>query len=157
MGKRKIIFIITIALVLTALASTLFVYSAINSTVKLTSSGIIVKSQNHDNGASSLGVFSDNTCTVPLTSLNWGSISPGMNSTITLYVKNTATTGSLTLDMAATNWSPTNANGPLAVSWDQEGTTLAPGQSAQATLILSVSSTITQISSFSVQISIVGS
>jgi hypothetical protein len=58
--------------------------------------------------------------------------------------------------MQPTNWNPANANGPLSVSWDKNSTPLAPGQSTLATLKLSVSSSITGISTFSVDVTISG-
>lgn len=105
--------------------------------------------------SASLGVYSNSACTVPLTSINWGSTGAGGSVTQTIYVKNTGT-GTMKLSLATTNWNPTNANGPLTVTWNDQGVSLAAGKSIAATVTLSVSSTVTGISSFSVQISVVG-
>jgi hypothetical protein len=36
-----------------------------------------------------LGIFSDTACTVPLTSINWGTVKQGKNYTQTIYINNT--------------------------------------------------------------------
>jgi hypothetical protein len=58
--------------------------------------------------------------------------------------------------MATSGWNPANANGPISITWDKEGTKLSPGQSTAAVLTLTVSPTITDITSFNVQITITG-
>ena len=102
-----------------------------------------------------VGVYSDSACTTQLTSITWGSIPPGGTGTRTVYVKNTGT-NQITLTMTRTNWAPASANGPITVTWDKESTTLAANQVATATLTLSVSSSISGITTFSVDIVITG-
>src|SRR4030065_1541965 len=80
-----------------------------------------------------VGVYSDSACTTQLTSITWGSIPPGGTGTRTVYVKNTGT-NQITLTMTRQNWTPTNANGPITVTWDKESTTLTPNQVTAATL-----------------------
>ena len=58
--------------------------------------------------------------------------------------------------MTTLNWSPANANGPITLTWNQEGTKLQPGASVPAILTLSVSSSIIDITSFSIQINVIG-
>ena len=58
--------------------------------------------------------------------------------------------------MTTLAWNPTNANGPIIITWNQEGNVLTPNQSVTAVLTLTVSSMITGISNFSVQIDITG-
>lgn len=102
-----------------------------------------------------VGVYSDSTCQQQLTSIPWGAVAPGGTATKTVYVKNTGT-NQITLTMTRTNWSPTNANGPITVTWDKESTTLTANQIATATLTLSASSSISGITTFSVDIVITG-
>jgi hypothetical protein len=73
-----------------------------------------------------------------------------------VYLKNTSSGLSLALNMTASNWTPASANGPITLTWNQEGTRLQPGQSVAATLTLAVSSTIVDVTNFNVQISIFG-
>lgn len=144
--SRIAVIVLSLVLVGVIAAST---YAAISVSTTINSSGTIV-------AAPGIAVCSDSACTVPLTTITWGSLSPGGSTTQTIYVKNTGGS-SLTLSISTSNWNPTTANGPLTISWNQAGTVLAPGQSIAATLTLSVSSSTTGISSFSVQILVSGS
>jgi hypothetical protein len=58
--------------------------------------------------------------------------------------------------METSNWTPAGAEQPITLTWNQEGARLQPGQSVAATLTLSVSPTIADITNFSVQINITG-
>jgi hypothetical protein len=91
------------------------------------------------------------TRVLSLTSINWGTISPANSVTRTVYVKNLGTT-QVTLSMSGENWTPASANGPITVTWNREGTTLGANEVAIATLTLSVSSNISGITTFSVDI-----
>jgi hypothetical protein len=146
-NKKAILSLTALTLTAVLLAST--TYAAISTSQTLNSSGSITVSAN-------LGVYSDSACTNSISSFSWGSLTPGASTTKTVYIKNTGSGVSLTLNMTSLNWNPTSANGPITVTWNKEGTTLAPGQSTQATLTLTVSSSIVDITDFSVQISIKG-
>jgi hypothetical protein len=100
-------------------------------------------------------VYSDSACSQPLSSINWGTLSPGATVTKTVYIKNTGN-AQITLSMTTNNWNPTNANGPITIFWDKEGSTLASGQSTAAVITLRVSSSISGITSFSCNIVITG-
>jgi hypothetical protein len=102
-----------------------------------------------------VGVYSDSRCTQSLESFNWGSLSPGSTVTRIMYIKNTGDT-SITLSMTKSNWNPASANGPITLSWNREGTSLTVGQSTMVTLTLGVSSSISGITTFSVDIVITG-
>jgi hypothetical protein len=101
-------------------------------------------------------VYSNSACTSPIGNLNWGAMSPGGTATTTVYIKNTGGSNSLSLSIQASNWNPTSASQYLTLSWDKQGTVLAPGQSTEATITMTVSPSVTGITSFSVQISISG-
>jgi hypothetical protein len=90
-----------------------------------------------------------------LTSIDWGTISPGGSVVRTIYVKNTGG-AQLTLNMATNGWSPAGAGSSMSLSWNRESTVLSAGQSIDATLTLTVSSGISSITSFSVYIVITG-
>ncbi|MEM3378376.1 MAG: hypothetical protein QXV09_07245 [Candidatus Bathyarchaeia archaeon] len=102
-----------------------------------------------------LEAYSDAACSQPLTSIEWGTISPGATVTKTIYLKNTGNVP-MTVSMTTNNWSPTNANGPITITWDRESATLPAGQSIAAVITLRVSSSISGITSFSVNIVITG-
>jgi hypothetical protein len=149
MVERKLSAITMITVTFACLALALTAFAAVNVTTSINSSGSIVASPN-------LGLYTDSACTVPLASLDWGALSAGGTISKTVYVKNIQGTASLTLGMATSNWNPTTANGPLAITWDKQGTILAPGQSTAATIKLAVSSSISGITTFGVQIVISG-
>jgi hypothetical protein len=138
-----------IALILVAVALTATTYGAISVNKSLSTNGSITVTPN-------LGLYSDIGCNTTLSTIDWGTITPGNNQTRTVYVKNTGTGTSLTLCISTSSWTPINANGPITVSWDQEGTRLAPGQSTRAVIKLNSSSSIVDVTTFSVQILISG-
>lgn len=149
--EKKIVEIIligsTVLIVAVMLLAVLFASGALISSKTVNSTGIIA--------TSNLGVYSDSACTQSLTSINWGTISPGNSVNRTIYVKNLGTT-QMTLGISGENWTPANANGPMTVAWNRENTAIAPNQVASATLTLSVSSSISAITSFSLDIVITG-
>ena len=103
-----------------------------------------------------VGVYSDIACTQELNAFGWGEISPGTSVTHTIYVKNTGNS-QVTLSMNAAEWSPAEANGPMTLAWDKEGTTLLPEEVTTAMLTLSVAQNIvSDITEFSVGIVVTG-
>jgi hypothetical protein len=141
-SKGAIIAIVAVGLILTATTAGLL---SVSQTVS--SSGTVT--------AVNVGVYSDSACTLTLTSIDWGTISPGNSVTRTIYVKNTGNT-QITLSMTTTSWNPSSADGPITLTWDKESSTLTVGESTAATLTLSVSSSISGITTFSVNIVITG-
>ena len=99
--------------------------------------------------------YRDVSCTTTVSSVAWGTLTPGRSSTNTIYVKNEGTS-SLTLSLDTTNWYPASAPNYIALNWDYNGQTIAPNQVIQITLTLSVSQTISGISSFNFEIIIDG-
>lgn len=152
MNWKLLTFGSTAALALVALVFfSLFASGAIVTSKTISSSGVITTVASSAN----LGIYSNSACTTAASSIDWGTVNPGGSVTKTVYVKNTGTT-TVSLVMGTTNWVPSTANGPITVSWNQAGTTLAPGQVATATLTLQVSSSISGITSFSTSIVITG-
>jgi hypothetical protein len=115
----------------------------------MSSSGTVTATAN-------LGIYSNSACTTPWSSLAWGTLTPGTTTTQAIYIKNIGNSLSLTLNMTTSNWNPTTANGPITLTWNRENTRLTPGQSVAANLTLTVSSNITDVTNFSVQINITG-
>jgi uncharacterized protein YjlB len=65
-----------------------------------------------------VGIFSDNECTDPITSLNWGKLSPGSSTTQTLYLKNLdnqTMTVTATSSIAKTTELTFSNSGPLSM------------------------------------------
>jgi hypothetical protein len=105
--------------------------------------------------AINLGVYSDQACTVPLSSLNWGSLSPGASTTQTIYIKNTGNVAE-TLTLSTTNWNPANAPTYLTVNWNRQGANLNPAATTPATLTLTATTAASALSTFNVNIVITG-
>jgi hypothetical protein len=123
------------------------VSAVVVSTLTLRTSGVVA--------SASLGVYSDSSCAQSLTAVGWGTIDPGTSVVRTFYVKNTGSIG-LRLSMTTTNWNPPSANGPVVVTWNQEGTLLSPNQIVLATVTLSVSTSTGSITDFGIDILISG-
>ena len=143
-ASKYLVIVLTVA----AFALATLTLAAINVSQNVSSSGTITTSPN-------IGVYSDSACTTNMTSINWGSVAAGGTATQTVYVKNTGT-GTMTLSLAVSNWSPSGASTYITISWNQQGTQLSAGGSVAATLTLTVSSSITGITSFSNTIAISG-
>ena len=147
---KATILLITIAVVLTvATASALTV---LTSSQTIPSSGSL--SQMHT--SVNIAVFADAACTQNASSIDWGTLSPGGNTTKTVYVKNLGNATS-TLSMTTNSWVPANAYPAINLTWDQEGRTLSPGAIVQATLTLTVSASVdANVTSFNFNIMITG-
>lgn len=145
--KKALILSIGIV-VLLLLSLFIGVFAAVSVNTTLSTSGSIRTSQG-------LSLFSNSACTIPLTILNWGSVSPGESSNNTIYIKN-ANSIPLTLSLATSNWNPISANDPLSLTWDKSGFILEPGQLVVAELSLLVASDVSDISTFEFTIIISG-
>jgi hypothetical protein len=101
-----------------------------------------------------LGIYSDSGCTTVLSSVSWGTLDPGSTATSTIYVRNEGNVP-VTLSIQAANWNPASAQSYFILTWNRNSYVLAVGASVQAVLSLSVSSSISNITSFSFDISII--
>ncbi|MGD0643880.1 MAG: hypothetical protein ABSA75_03135 [Candidatus Bathyarchaeia archaeon] len=105
--------------------------------------------------AINLGVYSDTGCTVPLTAISFGMVTPGTQATQTVYLKNTGNIAE-NLTMTVNSWNPANAGTYLTLSWSPTSSTLAAGATTAATLTLAASSSAGALSTFSVNIAFTG-
>jgi hypothetical protein len=139
--------------VLTLVAYTLIlslageVFSAVQTSKKVSNSGTIT--------AVGVGVYSDSGCTNPLSSIDWGMLEPGSSKDKTGYIRNEGNSVS-TLSMSTSNWNPSTASNYMTLSWNYDGQTLNPNEVVQVKFTLSVSASINGITSFSFDITIVG-
>jgi hypothetical protein len=147
MAAQKLSTIFVIAITLAGMILTVTAASVISVSEALPMRGSI--------SAVNVGLYSDSQCSQKLTSVDWGTLSPGETLTKTIYIKNTCN-GRLTLKMTKTNWDPPQADGPISITWNREGSPINAGQTLQAVITLSVSSTISDIASFDVQVVITG-
>ena len=136
-----------VAVVAMALFATVLASGGVVTSRKLSASGVI--------STTNLGLYSDYACTQTLTSISWGDISPGSTVSKTIYVKNTGSQP-ITLSMSGDNWYPDSAAAVMTLGWDKEGVVLSAGQVAISNLWLSVSSGVSGIGTFNVDIVISG-
>lgn len=101
-------------------------------------------------------VYTDFQCNIPLSSIPWGTLEPGESQSVTCYIKNEGDSPS-TLSMYTSNWNPSSAEDYLTLSWNYDTTPIDPDEVVQITFTLTVSSDITGITTFSFDITIVGS
>ena len=125
-------------------------FPATQTTQTLSSTGSIQIQTSAD-----IGVYSDPACTVPLTSLSWGTLQPGGSQTQDCYIKNEGTTP-LTLSLQTSGWNPAVAESYLHLNWDYNGNPIATDAVVHVTFTLSVDSGITGVTTFSFDITIIG-
>jgi hypothetical protein len=80
-------------------------------------------------------------------------LDPGGSTSATVYLRNEGNV-QVMLSMAYGNWTPSSASGYFTLSWDRQSYVLSVGSVVQATLTLSVSSSISGITTFSFDITI---
>ncbi|KON32500.1 hypothetical protein AC477_02945 [miscellaneous Crenarchaeota group-1 archaeon SG8-32-1] len=100
-----------------------------------------------------IGIYLNSQATAPLTSLNWGTLEPGQNQNITMYIKNEGNTP-VTLSLQTSNWTPTSAQNYLSLTWNYNDLPISPNQTRQVTITLNVDPDITGITNFSFDITI---
>ena len=103
-----------------------------------------------------VGVYWDQACSNPVSSISWGVLDPGSNVNKTVYIKNTGT-NAVTLSLTASNWNPSNASNYMTLSWNYGGQLVNVGAVVQVKLTLSVLSSISGITNFSFDITIIAS
>ena len=97
----------------------------------------------------SIGVncFVDSMCTIPVTSLNWGVLSPGDVIYRTIYVKNTGNVN-MTTTMTTSFWSPIEAPTVMTITWNLERALLKPSEVRRGNLCLTLATDTKMIQSF---------
>jgi len=121
--------------------------------------GVLVATRTISNygnvSAVGVGVYWDSSCTNMVLSIDWGALEPGASVDKPIYVKNEGSLAVL-LGMTTDNWSPESASSDISLSWNRESYELNSGSVIQAILTLSVSSSVSEITSFSFDIVITG-
>ena len=103
-----------------------------------------------------VGIYWDQECTTGVSGIDWGTLEPGSNKTVVVYIRNEGSS-SANLTMYTSNWNPSNALDDVVLSWDREGYPVKLGEVVQATFTLSVSADISGITTFSFDITIIAS
>jgi len=145
---RKVIGIIGIVLtVVLIMANANSIYGLLSAVTSIGSSGVV--------SSANLGVYQESQCINTLSSINWGTISPGGTATYTVYVKNTGTVA-LTLTFTTGSWSPASASTYFTLTWSYTGSQINSNAVVPITFTLSLSQSVTGVSDFQFQITITG-
>lgn len=102
-----------------------------------------------------VGVYWDQSCTQPVSTFDWGFLEPDSTKNISCYIKNGGNSP-LTLSMSTSHWNPSSAPQYITLTWDRDGYSLAAGEVVKATFTLRVAANIQGITTFSFDITIVG-
>lgn len=105
---------------------------------------------------SPVGVYWDQAATNSCVSILWGTLMPGQNETVVLYVRNEANE-SLYYLLTTSHWNSVNASRYIDLRWDYNGSSMSPGSVLQVSLTLSVWSWISGVTDFSFDVVIVAS
>lgn len=135
------------------------IFGLLTDTLTISSSGNVMVVDGGGDGGSppptvDLKVCWDSECTDEVTTIDWGVMYPGSMVNVTIYLKNEGNTP-LAVSLNTSDWNPASATDYISLSWDHSGEVLAVGEVVQVTLTLSVSSSISGISSFSVNLIII--
>ena len=150
-NKTKTIIIITL-LVLIIQTCTLSVLAANNQNAKEK------KGKGQGKGVTDtieIGIYSDDQCTNPMSSISWGMLEPGSSKNTICYIKNEGNTV-LFLSLKTTNWKPKTAFKDITIDWDYGGQSLNPSEIIKVLITLSVSPK-TDFTNLTVDITITGS
>jgi len=102
-----------------------------------------------------IGVYWDITCTQKIESIDWGTLNPGQNKTITIYVKNEGG-APITGSFNTTNWVPPLAANYISLTWDFGVTPVEPGRVRETHLTIMVVRDIHDVTTFYFTIIVTG-
>jgi len=142
---NRFLFLITLALVAIQIA---FATGVLTSTLKISSRGMVNTGIIKTIG---INAYLDSGCTQPVSSIDWGSLSPGSTKNFVIYLKNEGNVD-ITFSISTENWSPASASNYISLSWSSYGVVISPGQVAEVTLTLQVSDSISGVTEFSFDI-----
>jgi len=166
MAKRTNILAFVLVLSL-ALVSGISVVGLLQSSERIGTSGIIVRPDPPPappppppapppEPEIEIDVYADESCTQPISSIEWGSLQPGNSVNRIVYVKNSGSTD-VVLGLLTENWNPAAADDYLSLSWDYEGNALDIDAVLSVTLTLSVDPSVSGVTDFNFDIVIIGS
>jgi len=163
--------IITSALLSLLTLSTISAMGLLQSTERVGSTGIIVKSSEPHTILPSilslpkpsppepkveLDIFTDIQCSIKMTTINWGVLEAGETSHMPIFIKNIGET-KITLGLFTENWSSQQAMEHMHLSWDYDGTLIHPNQVVKGSLTLQIDQNCPELSQYGFDIIIVGS
>ena len=102
-----------------------------------------------------IGAYWDKNLTAKVNWIDWGTLEPGAQSNVVIYFRNEGNS-TVTLSKSISNWNPSIVASYLTLSWDYTGQPIEADKNIQVTLTLSVRESITGITDFSFDMTVVG-
>jgi len=147
--RRKVVLVALVVLV--TVASSLFLFNSILGQ-------LVFRSTFSSYGAVKafgVGVYWDSNCSLPVSSIDWGLVEPGLASNVTFYIRNEGNYA-VTLFLEAENWDPENASDYLTLKWDYAGQIIGLDEIVGVTLSLWASPDIADVADFRFDVVISG-
>jgi len=98
-----------------------------------------------------IGVYTSSDCTVIVTEIDWGTLTPGGVATRPIYIRNEGNIP-VKLTLSAEAWNPTEAKQYFALNWNYDGSQIAAGKGVGVELQLTIFANCTGITSFTFDI-----
>ena len=108
-----------------------------------------------NNSRTEIEIYWDKDGTQKASSILWGTLKPGTNKTITLFIRNNDK-NQITLNFYTSNWNPPDIANYLKLNWDYTGQGIQFKETVQVIFTLSVSENIKTAGTFSFDITIIG-
>jgi len=150
-GKTRQKVVLVALVVLVSVASCLFLFNSILGQ-------LVFRSTFSSYGAVKafgVGAYWDSNCSLPVSSIDWGLVEPGLASEVTFYIKNEGNYA-VTLFLGAENWNPENTSDYLTLNWDYAGQTIDLDKTIPVTLSLWASPDIEDVADFRFDVIISG-
>jgi len=103
-----------------------------------------------------LEIYADEAGTKIVNAIDWGIISPGGRSEVTIYIKILGNVPA-NLSVTTSNWNPSGAQQYMTLSWDYNNVPVVPDEIRPVKLTLSISEAITGVTDFSFDMTFVAS
>jgi hypothetical protein len=100
-------------------------------------------------------VFADESLTSVLDEIDWGTLNPGENRSVNVWIKNTGNDAQK-LIFWTESWDPVTAQNSIALNWNYGDEWIPAGASIPVTFTLCVDPTISDVDSFSFDIWVKG-
>ena len=99
-----------------------------------------------------VGVYWDRRHTMPVTSIDWGTLAPGSSKKTLVYLRNENSSTIRYVYASTGAWVPSAASGSMKLALEYSGAALALNQTVNASLTLFVSDSIQNVTTFSFDI-----
>lgn len=102
-----------------------------------------------------IGVYWDQKCTQIVTSISWGTLTPGQTKTVTFYVRNEGNS-TIRLVLSTANYNPSSASNYISLNTSANNSKADVNQTIKVTPTLNISSKTKGITGFSFDLAING-